>query len=644
MRAQLNPLSIIPPTSSHDAQPDGTANNTAHINYESQFPRSESVIIRDNFNDTDIGVLSSSVQNEYTFRQSLCGWSIRHNISHAALSDLLKTVLPKLEPGQVLPTCAKTLLRTPKESSVVRLAGGEYHYFGIKQSLLRLGSAGFHRKCDFPYLQKFVNLQNLLTLTISTDGLPLWKSSGTQLWPLLAVVNQCVDQTPFVIAIFSGESKPSNVELFLKDFVLEFKDLEQNGIVINSIHYSVRLSGIVADAPARSFIKSIKLHSGYNSCERCEDEGTYIDRMTFSTTSARLRTDASFQSKRDLEHHTGETPLIELDVSLVNNVVLDYMHLTCLGVMKKLLCLWCSGPLRTRLPARSIKEMSTLLDSLKSKFPSEFTRKPRTLKDLPRYKATELRTFLLYTGPSVLRGILPSHLFKHFLKFSVAMYILLSSNASDRSWNDRARLLLEEFVLEMKDFYGELRLVYNVHSLLHINNDALIYGSLDNMSAFPFESYMQKLKKLVRGKKLMVQQIIKRIHEINSNGLGLNSNAGSHPVRKASIGRNYYKKYPYKGIVVAVKDGDNCFLANDGKIIIVTRIFSKKSKMFVEYNYFYNKKPVLDYPIDSREMCIFKVTGKSCTYKCQLEAIRCKCILLPYRPGSASFLSIPMLS
>lgn len=45
----------------------------------------------------------------------------------------------------------------------------------------------------------------------------------------------------------------------------------------------------------------------------------------------------------------------------------------------------------------------------------EFVRKPRDMTDVDRWKGTELRQFLLYTGPIVLLDILPTHMYIHFL-------------------------------------------------------------------------------------------------------------------------------------------------------------------------------------------------------------------------------------
>jgi len=58
--------------------------------------------------------------------------------------------------------------------------------------------------------------------------------------------------------------------------------------------------------------------------------------------------------------------------------------------------------------------------------------------------------------------------------------------------------LLIYFVQKFGELYGHEFISHNIHSLLHLCDDYKNYGPLDNCSCFPFENFMQVLKKMVR--------------------------------------------------------------------------------------------------------------------------------------------------
>ena len=132
-----------------------------------------------------------------------------------------------------------------------------------------------------------------------------------------------------------------------------------------------------------------------------------------------------------------------LPIGMVSQVPFEYMHLVCLGVMKKLLSAWVSGKYSrlSKLSGRSIFLMSERLNILKEYCPSDFTRRPRPLDSYSKYKATEFRQFLLYTGPVVTYGILNEQIYKHFLFLHAALKILVSNSPS------RSKLNFAEFAL-----------------------------------------------------------------------------------------------------------------------------------------------------------------------------------------------------
>lgn len=121
---------------------------------------------------------------------------------------------------------------------------------------------------------------------------------------------------------------------------------------------------------------------------------------------------------------------------------------------------------------------SARLMTIKAFIPSRyFARKPRGLDEVERWKATEFRQFLLYTGKIALKRILHPYLYQHFMKLSVALSMLICPRlAADQNTCADAHNLLVEFVSEGHDLYAQGFMVYNVHLLLHIASDVVEYG------------------------------------------------------------------------------------------------------------------------------------------------------------------------
>lgn len=91
----------------------------------------------------------------------------------------------------------------------------------------------------------------------------------------------------------------------------------------------------------------------------------------------------------------------------VSNVPLDYMHLICLGIMRKMLYLWLEGNSHYRLAHRDVEKISTcLITEIKPSIPTDFARKPQEMNCIKMWKATEYRLILLYTGPLAFKSIL----------------------------------------------------------------------------------------------------------------------------------------------------------------------------------------------------------------------------------------------
>lgn len=99
------------------------------------------------------------------------------------------------------------------------------------------------------------------------------------------------------------------------------------------------------------------------------------------------------------------------------------MHLFSLGMVLKLTKVW----IKSILCKSEIQIISNKLYSLKNSVPSDFCRNPGQFRKIRRlWKPTELRQFLLYTGPVVLLKVSPTKLYIHFLSFYIAIFILVN--------------------------------------------------------------------------------------------------------------------------------------------------------------------------------------------------------------------------
>jgi len=81
------------------------------------------------------------------------------------------------------------------------------------------------------------------------------------------------------------------------------------------------------------------------------------------------------------------------------------------------------------------------------------------------------------------------------------------------SQNDLAADLAKHFLQSYCFIYGKGNVSYNVHSIIHLANDAIKYGVLDNFSAFPFENYLQHVKKIIQSDPAPLVQLYNRIEE-----------------------------------------------------------------------------------------------------------------------------------
>lgn len=470
-------LSVLPHT-------ENINNNLLDISDTSDFIEHtnliENSVTREDFN---------SAHKNYLHSQLRC-WAVSQNIPRTSVSLLLHILNPL---HKELPLDYRTLLKTPTSFEYSKkINNGDYIHLGLVKGLKEF-------ICQNPFLS--FN-DNLIKLSFNIDGLPLFKSSNYQVWPILAMVVN-VKSSPFAVGIFCGHSKPTPLNVFLENFVSELSLILVEGFTHNNSLYKVEIFSFVCDAPVRAFLKNIKSHNAYYSCERCIEAGKFYNNRVVIKNLNIKRTNKTFRSHSDEDHHNGDSPLTALPIDMVNHFVLDYMHCVCLGVTRKLLNTWLSGPLLVRISGQNLNKISERILKCQNCIPIEFNRKPRALNELARFKASEFRTLLLYILVVALKDLVDPAVYDHFLLLHCSMSILLSQQHINTLGIPLARECLTVFVKHCEALYGKQFYVYNVHALYHICDDAEKYGPLDNISAFPFENYLGEIKK-----KLFVLPII----------------------------------------------------------------------------------------------------------------------------------------
>ena len=139
--------------------------------------------------------------------------------------------------------------------------------------------------------------------------------------------------------------------------------------------------------------------------------------------------------------------------------------------------------------------------------------------------------------------------------------------------------------------------------------------SLNEISCFPFENYMQTLKRHVRNSNNPVAQVVKRQTEID---------------------RTWHVKRSCKSCTVSVRFGDSCFLLKDKNLCLIKEK-SDNDKYVCEIikptlvNSFFEK------PLDSKELDVMFIKNidqiRKVIRTISISELHKKVVILPYKSG-----------
>ena len=396
-----------------------------------------------------------------------------------------------------------------------RIYDGEIHDIWNGDGVKRLTRKdGFLSECDN------------LGLLLSTDGVPLFKSSAGALWPVnLTIANlppsiRANSANTLLCSLWVGHQKPP-ISTLLAPVMEMLKSLLTTGITVITLGgiktiRAILLTGIF-DLIAKAPILNMKQFNGKYGCSTCTHPGTRLGntRVYLPSVECTPRTDKTFLEAAEEAERTGEPEkgvkgksVLSTCLDLVDGVPVDYMHAVLEGVVSWLLHAWFQSENHSEsfyLGRHSREIDNTFLAQCP---PHEFIRPPRSIKShLNYWKAAEFRNWLLYYSLPILCGFLPPLYCDHYALLVVSMHMLQQDSINPAEL-DAAEAMLNDFVSFLPELYGERSCTMNAHLLTHLTKYVRLWGPLWTHSAFGFESKHGHLKNMIHSRSDVVDQLV----------------------------------------------------------------------------------------------------------------------------------------
>ncbi|XP_070393260.1 uncharacterized protein [Dermacentor albipictus] len=449
----------------------------------------------------------------------------RHKTSVSSLSDLPFFVTLDVESQlqRLLKDCTRLDLTKPlhHDSSVADIWDGEMYR--------RFAAAAQH--CG-----------PRISFTLNADGTPIFKSSGTAIWPIQLIVNEVPAKQRMskrvLAALWFWKEKP-NMELFQSTFVEQMNQLSENGFVLERQGqlqtFKAYCICCAVDSVARAPMQGVTQFNGYFGCNWCLQKGERAGGSTkYPVESVNSSERTESQMLEDMQEAVTEgvtvhgvktvSPLISLQhFNIVWGFVPDYMHFILLGIGRQFLALWFESSGGAYSLSREQHKIDERLMAIRP--PRDLKRLPRPTKERKWWKAKELENWILYYSIPVLDGILDKKYLQHWACLVEALHIMLQYKIETCELIQAEQLLLE-FHVRSQMLFGKAFMTFNMHQLTHIVKSIRCWGPLWAHSAFPFESGNGGLKQSVKAangiphqlcRVLQIENTVMELQDLASN-------------------------------------------------------------------------------------------------------------------------------
>jgi len=187
-------------------------------------------------------------------------------------------------------------------------------------------------------------------LQFNTDGLPVFNNSMQCIWPILSLVVKPFISSVCVVALHAGRRKPNCFDEFLQPFADEMVSILQNGVEISAgVTCRVSIHSFVCDAPAMQTLSKQNMWTITKDVISVPSKASTRKKGGWLSTARSQQSDAMpilifcyCQLSR-----VQDSVLRNLQVGMVSQFPLDYMHLMLLGLVQRMAREWQDGLLHS---------------------------------------------------------------------------------------------------------------------------------------------------------------------------------------------------------------------------------------------------------------------------------------------------------
>ncbi|KAJ8687362.1 hypothetical protein QAD02_023156 [Eretmocerus hayati] len=408
--------------------------------------------------------------------------------------------------------------------------------------------------CDFDDGKLFGKIISSITLEpatfilfydFGTDGAPLTRSGKRGFWPLQVTLNDLPPKLRLRFVLLLGvlltPTEPTNdlINLFLTPFITQLRYLYYSGISVDYKGTKIRLRfcplNIPVDSVCRPIMQNRIQHSGYAGDNWCYHPGihfyqlgmrypileidpelrtheSHLRDIQLVEEKLRVRNAGNVRTKRPKNSKEttsmgvkGPTVLLRIPHhDIVWSFSYEYLHGSCLGIDPQIWNLWRDFE---KLSATDIKAIQVRLKNIRPNRAIHRLQLP--ISDRKKWKASLIKSWILYYSLPCLYGILPEEDFEHYKLFVRVLFTLLKTRIT-KAERQQCKVDSLRFVGQYQLFYGAEFITSNVHAFLHAVDSVEHCGPSWTNSAFPQESNIFSLKQFVTGSNGMDFQMAKK--------------------------------------------------------------------------------------------------------------------------------------